>query len=80
MPDLKQKVIICEALAGPFTMKHQNPAVPYTLREFADEAAKCNTAGAAMVHVHDGMTTVYPLTRLIASRQPGIGATIPWRN
>jgi 3-keto-5-aminohexanoate cleavage enzyme len=52
MPDMKNKVIICAALAGAFTMKHQNPAVPYTPKEFAHEAAKCYAAGAAMVHLH----------------------------
>jgi 3-keto-5-aminohexanoate cleavage enzyme len=52
MPETKNKVIICAALAGALTMKHQNPAVPYTPKEFADEAAKCYAAGAAMVHVH----------------------------
>ena len=52
MQDSTNKVIICAALAGPFTMKHQNPAVPYTPKEFADEAAKSYAAGAAMVHVH----------------------------
>jgi 3-keto-5-aminohexanoate cleavage enzyme len=52
MSDRNQKVIICAALAGAFTMKHQNPAVPYTPQEFAEEAARCYSAGAAMVHVH----------------------------
>ncbi len=47
-----KKVIICAALAGPATMKTQNPAVPYTPREFAEEASRCFQAGAAMVHVH----------------------------
>lgn len=47
-----RKVIICAALAGPATMKHQNPAVPYTPDEFAREAARSFDAGAAMVHVH----------------------------
>jgi uncharacterized protein (DUF849 family) len=46
------KVIICAALAGPATMKTQNPAVPYSPAEFAEEAARCFEAGAAMVHVH----------------------------
>ena len=57
----KSKVIICAALAGAGTFKNQNPAVPYTPAEFADEAEKCYKAGAAMVHVHarqeDGMPT-----------------------
>jgi 3-keto-5-aminohexanoate cleavage enzyme len=47
-----KKVVICAALAGPATMKTQNPAVPYTPGEFAHEAARCFQAGAAMVHVH----------------------------
>jgi len=57
----KSKVIICAALSGAGTFKNQNPAVPYTKEEFADEAEKCYKAGAAMVHVHarqdDGMPT-----------------------
>jgi 3-keto-5-aminohexanoate cleavage enzyme len=52
MSELPKKVIICAALAGAATMKNQNPAVPYTPKEFAEEAAKCYKAGAAMVHVH----------------------------
>jgi 3-keto-5-aminohexanoate cleavage enzyme len=55
------KVIIAAALAGAATSKAQNPAVPYTPGEFAEEAAKAHKAGAAMVHVHarldDGMPT-----------------------
>jgi len=61
MANEQQKVIICAALAGAATMKHQNPAVPYTPEEFAIESARCFDAGAAMVHVHarddDGMPT-----------------------
>ena len=61
MDDGQQKVIICAALAGAATFKNQNPAVPYTPEEFAEESAKCFDAGAAMVHVHarddDGMPT-----------------------
>jgi 3-keto-5-aminohexanoate cleavage enzyme len=54
-------VIICAALTGAATMKNNNPSVPYTLEEFAEEAYKCRQAGAAMVHVHartdDGQST-----------------------
>ncbi|MCD6569921.1 MAG: 3-keto-5-aminohexanoate cleavage protein [Deltaproteobacteria bacterium] len=61
MAKKSEKVIICAALAGAATFKNQNPAVPYTPEEFAEEAAKCYKAGAAMVHVHartdDGMPT-----------------------
>ena len=56
-----QNVIITAALAGAGTYKNQNPHVPYTLEEFAEEAHKCWKAGAAMVHVHprqdDGVPT-----------------------
>lgn len=55
------KVIITAALAGAGTFKNQNPHVPYTLKEFAEEAHKCWKSGAAMVHVHprqdDGVPT-----------------------
>ncbi|RPI92878.1 MAG: 3-keto-5-aminohexanoate cleavage protein, partial [Spirochaetales bacterium] len=46
------KVIITAALSGSGTFKNQNPAIPYTPAEFADEAAKCFKAGARMVHIH----------------------------
>lgn len=55
-----RKVVICAALAGAFTTKQQNPAVPYTPAEFAGEAAKCYAAGAAMVHVHARDDQGYP--------------------
>lgn len=47
-----KKVIITAALSGAATSKEQNPHVPYTLKEFAEEAHKCWKAGAAVVHVH----------------------------
>ena len=60
-PDMTKPVIITAALTGAATMKNQNPAVPYTPAEFAEEAYKCWKAGAAMVHVHaraeNGMAT-----------------------
>ena len=49
---MSEPVIICAALTGAATFKQNNPSVPYTLKEFADEAEKCRRAGAAMVHVH----------------------------
>ncbi len=58
---MSDKVIITAALSGAATFKTNNPAVPYTPEEFADEAAKAYKAGAAMVHVHaktdDGWAT-----------------------
>ncbi|MBP7735126.1 MAG: 3-keto-5-aminohexanoate cleavage protein [Spirochaetes bacterium] len=60
-PDITRPVILTAALTGAATMKNQNPNVPYTPAEFADEAYKCWKAGAAMVHVHaradNGMAT-----------------------
>jgi 3-keto-5-aminohexanoate cleavage enzyme len=57
----EKKVIICAALAGAGTFRNQNPAVPHTPEEFAEESARCYEAGAAMVHVHarddNGMPT-----------------------
>ena len=49
---MEKKVIITAALSGAGTFKNNNPSVPYTPAEFAEEAAKANQAGAAMVHVH----------------------------
>lgn len=58
---MEKKVIITAALSGAGTFRNNNPAVPYTPEEFAEEAAKAYKAGAAMVHVHarldDGMPT-----------------------
>jgi 3-keto-5-aminohexanoate cleavage enzyme len=60
-PDMSKPVIITCALTGAATMRNQNPSVPYTPAEFAEEAHKCWKAGAAMVHVHaredNGMAT-----------------------
>jgi len=57
----KDKVIITAALSGSGTYREQNPALPYTPAEFAEEAYKAYKAGAAMVHVHargdDGVPT-----------------------
>jgi 3-keto-5-aminohexanoate cleavage enzyme len=33
-------------------MKSQNPAVPYTVDEFVEEAYNCYNAGCAIVHIH----------------------------
>jgi len=58
---MNDKVIITAALSGAGTFKNNNPSVPYTPAEFADEAAKAYKAGAAMVHIHakkdDGWAT-----------------------
>lgn len=60
-PDMSKPVILTAALTGAATMKTQNPNVPYTPAEFAEEAYRCWKAGAAMVHIHarmdNGMAT-----------------------
>ncbi|MDI6755076.1 MAG: 3-keto-5-aminohexanoate cleavage protein [Thermodesulfobacteriota bacterium] len=47
-----EKVIITAALTGAATRKEQNPTVPYTPQEFAEESYKCWKAGASIVHIH----------------------------
>ena len=49
---MENKVIITAALAGSATFKSNNPATPYSPKEFADEAEKCFKAGASMVVSH----------------------------
>jgi len=67
MSKKKNKVIITSALAGAGTFKNNNPAVPYTPAEFAEEAHQAYKAGASMVHVHgrrdDGLAT-YEIERI----------------
>jgi len=46
------KVIITAALAGAGTTKNNNPAVPYTPEEFAEEAYRCWNSGVSIVHIH----------------------------
>lgn len=50
--DLSNKLVISAALAGSWTRKEQNPAIPYTPEEFGDEAKKCFDAGATVLHIH----------------------------
>ncbi len=49
---MREKLVISAALAGAATMKEQNPAVPYTPEEFAEESYRCMNEGAAIVHIH----------------------------
>ena len=46
------KVIITAALAGAYPSKKDNPAVPITPEELANDAIECYEAGAAVVHIH----------------------------
>lgn len=45
-------LIITCAVTGAEVTKHQNPAVPYTVAEIADEAEAAYLAGASILHLH----------------------------
>ena len=47
-----KKLIITAALTGSLPTKEQNPAVPVTPDEIAQDALACFRAGAAVVHIH----------------------------
>jgi 3-keto-5-aminohexanoate cleavage enzyme len=47
-----EKLMITVALDGAETTKEQNPYLPVTPVELAEDAARVRAAGAAMVHVH----------------------------
>jgi uncharacterized protein (DUF849 family) len=50
---MAEKVLITAALAGGGAVKKENnPNVPYTAKEFVEEAIRCRDAGAAVVHIH----------------------------
>ena len=52
MEDLSRKVIITVAPTGAWPSKKDNPAVPMTPREIADDVYACWQAGAAVAHLH----------------------------
>ena len=56
-----EKLIITAAICGAEVTKEQNPAVPYTVSEIANEAFSAYRAGAALIHLHvrrdDGVPT-----------------------
>ncbi len=47
-----EKLIITAAVSGSFTTRANNPYIPYTTREIADEAIRAWEAGASIVHLH----------------------------
>lgn len=80
---MSDKVVISAALSGGATMKNQNPAVPYTPEEFAEEAYKAYNSGATVVHIHardvdmEGMPTadmdkIRPTIQAIRDRCPDL--------
>jgi 3-keto-5-aminohexanoate cleavage enzyme len=50
--DVPPEVILTAAIVGAEVTREQNPHVPITADEIADEAARCRDAGAAIVHLH----------------------------
>lgn len=54
-------LIITAAIVGAEVTREQNPHVPYTPDEIAEEARRCREAGAAVIHLHarhdDGRAT-----------------------
>ena len=49
---MMRKLIITAALTGSLPTKEQNPNVPITPDEIAQDALACYNAGAAVVHIH----------------------------
>jgi len=47
-----RKLIITAALCGSLPTKEQNPSVPITPDELAEDALACYQAGASVVHIH----------------------------
>ena len=52
MSDLKNKRIITVATTGAWPKKENNPNVPMTPEEIAEDVYACWKAGAAMAHLH----------------------------
>ncbi|MBW2065456.1 MAG: 3-keto-5-aminohexanoate cleavage protein [Deltaproteobacteria bacterium] len=79
---MDEKLVISAALAGAATMKSQNPAVPYTPEEFAEESYRCMNEGAAVVHIHGrdpqsglptpDITKIRAIVDAIRDRCPGL--------
>ncbi len=73
-----KKVIITAALTGAATMKNNNPSVPYTVEEFAEEAYKCYQSGPPWSTCMHGRTTpADPRDRRIQAVHDAIKARCP---
>lgn len=55
-----EKLIITVALDGAEVTREQNPYLPITPVELAEDAARCRQAGASMVHVHGRLSDGTP--------------------
>lgn len=45
-------LVLTAAICGAEVTKAQNPAVPYSAAELAEEAARCHAEGARVIHLH----------------------------
>ena len=58
------KVIISVAITGALANRYQNPGIPYTPEEMAEETYRAYNAGASIVHIHarerDGTPSIRP--------------------
>ncbi len=52
MSEPSAPLILTAAICGAEVTKAQNPSVPYTAPELADEAARCFAEGARVIHLH----------------------------
>ena len=52
MSDLKNKRIITAAVTGAWPTRQDNPALPVTPEEIAEDVYECWKAGAAVAHIH----------------------------
>ncbi|CAK7019302.1 MAG: 3-keto-5-aminohexanoate cleavage enzyme [Desulfovibrio sp.] len=52
MEDLSNKVVITVAPTGAWPSKKENPNIPLTPKEIAEDVYECWQAGAAMAHLH----------------------------
>ncbi len=78
---MREPLIITAAICGAEVTKEQNPAVPYTTEELAEEAARCFEEGARVIHLHvrhpDGRPTqdrevFRAAIEAIRARAPGV--------
>ncbi|GAG77791.1 unnamed protein product [marine sediment metagenome] len=60
-----EKLVITCALTGSLTSRAQNPALPHTPEELANDAYACYEAGATMIHLHARMPDGTPTLNFV---------------
>jgi len=61
--------VLTAALTGPIATKKENPALPATPEEIAEEARAACNAGAAVVHIHLRDEAGHPTADLVVARK-----------